>query len=88
MKHLEITELPTDSQGIFHGLRQPLVRVYNRSRDYPYKMTALKNLLKFMYNRCVAFEKARDELIAEQEKAANSAAESQKPLIQKTKETK
>ena len=53
---LEITDLPQDSENIFHGLRIPLVAVFNKCREYPAKMTAFKALIKFMYVKITAFE--------------------------------
>jgi hypothetical protein len=53
---LEITDLPSDNLNVFHGLRTPLIKVFNQCREHPYKMTELKQLLKFMYNTVVSFE--------------------------------
>lgn len=53
---LEITDLPSDNLNVFHGLRTPLIAVFNKCREHPYKMTAFKQLLKFMYNTVVSFE--------------------------------
>lgn len=53
---LEITDLPQDNLNLFHGLRTPLIKVFNSCREQPYKMTAFKGLLKFMYNTVVSFE--------------------------------
>lgn len=57
-QHLEITDLPQDSLNVLHGVRKPLVRAFNKCRSHEYKMKLLKEFLKFMYNQCVAYEKA------------------------------
>lgn len=72
--HLEITDMPRDNSGVFYGVRMPLVRIFNTCRDYPAKMTQFKNLMKFMYNKCVAFEKYQAQLADEKAKAAQTDA--------------
>lgn len=72
-QHLEITDLPQDSLGILYGVRKPLVNIFNKCREYPYKMTLLKQFLKFMYNQCVAFEKHNEQVIADTAKVAEIA---------------
>lgn len=57
---LEITDLPSDENNVFHGLRIPLIKVFNACREQEYKMTAFKHLLKFMYNTVLSYEKVRD----------------------------
>ena len=56
---LEVGDLPTDEYGVLYKLRPTLVRVFNTARATPRNMTLLKNTMKFMYNACVAFEKAQ-----------------------------
>jgi hypothetical protein len=58
---LEITDLPQDELNIFHGLRTPLIRVFNSCREHPYKMAAFKALIKFMYNTVVSYEKGLEK---------------------------
>ena len=70
---LEITDLPQDSLNVLYGVRKPLVKAFNKCRDYPYKMKLLKEFLKFMYNKCVEFEKHSEQLRIEAEKAAEIA---------------
>ncbi len=70
--HLEITDLPQDSEGIFFGVRTPLIKVFNSCREYPAKMTAFKNLLKFMYNSVVSFEKHQAQLAEEAAKTSET----------------
>lgn len=55
---LEITDLPTDTDNVFSGLRQPLIATFNNCREFPYKMAAFKALIKFIYNAVVSYEKA------------------------------
>ena len=71
---LEITDMPTDSNQVLGKLRTVLVGTFNKCREYPYKMALLKSVLKFMYNKCVEFEKhevakletvARNKILAE-----------------------
>lgn len=59
--HLESVDMPQDVDGIFYKLTPALMKAFNNSREHPYKMTALKGLLKFMYNKVVSFEKAQDK---------------------------
>lgn len=94
---LEITDLPSDNLNVFHGLRTPLISVFNQCREHPYKMTAFKQLLKFMYNTVVSFEANNksdpDQSIPEPVKASEINAKEPETVsvatnISKTKETK
>jgi len=60
---LEITDMPTDSNQVLGKLRTVLVGTFNKCREYPYKMALLKSVLKFMYNKCVEFEKHNDAIL-------------------------
>tara|TARA_R110002096_G_scaffold92426_1_gene208910 strand:- start:2532 stop:2858 length:327 start_codon:yes stop_codon:yes gene_type:complete len=72
--YVEITDMPTDKYQALGKLRPILVGVYNKCRDHSYKMTLLKHTLKFMYNKCVAFESHMEELANEEKKVAANAA--------------
>lgn len=58
--HLEITDMPTDNLQALGKLRTVLVGTFNRAREHKHRMTLLKTVLKFMYNKCVEFEKSRE----------------------------
>lgn len=58
--HLEITDMPSDTLGALGKLRTVLVGTFNRAREHKHRMTLLKTVLKFMYNKCVEFEKAQE----------------------------
>lgn len=60
--HLEITDMPTDKLQALGKLRTVLVGTFNKSREHKHRMTLLKHVLKFMYNKCVEFEKTYDEV--------------------------
>jgi hypothetical protein len=71
---IEITDLPTDNLGIMPTkLRGLLVQTFNTLREHPYKMTAFKTLLKFMYNTVVAFEKANAQSVKEPVKTSETS---------------
>lgn len=57
-QHLEVGDLPKDGQSYLHKLRPTLVRVFNTARTSPARMALLKATMKFMYNKCVEYEKA------------------------------
>lgn len=61
MMKLDVLDTPTDAGGVLATVRRPLVMLFNNCRRHPYKMTRLKELMKFMYNACVKFEKMNDE---------------------------
>jgi len=67
---LEVTDLPSDTNGTFYGLRTPLVLAFNKAREYPAQMAKFKALIKFIYSQITAFEKeelARQEAVNQQE---------------------
>ena len=65
---LDISDMPRDKAGVLGGLRGTLVSTFNRCRNYPAKMAVLKSVLKYTYNRVVAWEKAHAEYMEEQAK--------------------
>lgn len=73
-RHLEITDLPQDSLKVLYGVRKPLVNAFNKCRETPYKLTLLKETLKFCYNKCVEFEKQLDKERSEVVKALEAIA--------------
>lgn len=60
--HLEITDLPSDTLGALGKLRTVLVATYNKAREHKHRMTLLKSVLKFAYNKCAEFEKHQEAL--------------------------
>ncbi len=54
---LEITDMPTDKLQALGKLRTVLVGTFNKSREHKHAMKLLREVLKFMYNKCVEFEK-------------------------------
>lgn len=58
---LEITDMPTDKYGTLAGLRNTLVKIFNKCRDSKEAMTLLKVTLKFVYNKCLEHEKQSEE---------------------------
>ena len=72
---LEVQDLPKDTNRVFYKVRPALVRAFNTARSHPYKMTLLKETLKFLYNACVAYEKAQLEDKAFREENEKAHAE-------------
>lgn len=61
---LDIKDMPRDTTRCLGGLRQAICASFNYCRKYPTKMTVLKSVLKYTYNRIVQWEKeqaAKDE---------------------------
>jgi len=70
--HLEITDMPTDQLQALGKLRTVLVGTFNRAREHKHRMKLLKEVLKFMYNKCIEFEKVEEAKEDKQEKAEAS----------------
>lgn len=83
---LEVADLPKDTHGSLRGLRPTLVRVFNKARQHPAKISLLKKTMKFMYNACVAYEKQLTQSIEAREKAAEIAAAEAEKAAQAEKE--
>ena len=64
---LDIVDMPRDKTRALGGLRQALCASFNYCRKYPAKMAVLKEVLKYTYNRIVAWEKEHE---AQQEQIA------------------
>jgi hypothetical protein len=60
-QRLDIKDMPRDKTRALGGLRQTLASSFNYCRKYPAKMAVLKEVLKYTYNRIVAFEKEQEE---------------------------
>ena len=82
--HLEITDMPTDNLQALGKLRTVLVGTFNKAREHKHRMTLLKTVLKFMYNKCTEFEKARDGEVAE---AVKEEVKVKTATTEETKET-
>jgi len=54
---LDIVDMPRDTTRSLGGLRQALCASFNYCRKYPTKMTVLKTVLKYTYQRIVSWEK-------------------------------
>lgn len=67
---LDIKDMPRDTTRCLGGLRQAICASFNYCRKYPAKMTVLKAVLKYTYNRVVQWEK---EQAAKEEQAARNA---------------
>ena len=72
---LALTDLPRDVGNAFGNLRPNLVSAFNYCRAYPRKMTVLKAILKYTYNRIIAWEKEQAAQLVAQEKAREEDAE-------------
>lgn len=83
--HLEITDMPTDKLQALGKLRTVLVGTFNKSREHKHRMTLLKHVLKFMYNKCVEFEKTYDEPVKEAVKAETKPVEETVTVQKETK---
>lgn len=59
-QRLDIKDMPRDSTRALGGLRQALAASFNYCRKYPAKMAVLKEVIKYTYNRIVAFEKEQE----------------------------
>lgn len=75
---LALTDLPRDRSQHLGDLRKCLVSAFNYCRTYPRKMAMLKAVLKYTYNRVLAFEKEQAEMLAQvaaiKERAADKVA--------------
>lgn len=61
-QRLDIKDMPRDQTRALGGLRQALAASFNYCRKYPAKMAVLKEVIKYTYNRIVAFEKEQEAL--------------------------
>lgn len=71
---LDIVDMPRDTTRALGGLRQAICASFNYCRKYPAKMAILKEVLKYTYNRIVAWEK---EHAAQLEQAAKVKLEAE-----------
>lgn len=71
---LDIVDMPRDTTRALGGLRQAICASFNYCRKYPNKMVVLKEVLKYTYNRVVAWEK---EHAAQLEQAAKVKLEAE-----------
>ena len=65
---LDIVDMPRDKTRALGGLRQALCSSFNYCRKYPAKMAVLKEVLKYTYNRIVAWEKEHAAQLEQQAK--------------------
>lgn len=61
-QRLDIKDMPRDKTRALGGLRQALAASFNYCRKYPAKMAVLKDVVKYTYNRIVAYEKEQEAL--------------------------
>ncbi len=61
-QRLDIKDMPRDQTRALGGLRQALAASFNYCRKYPAKMAVLKDVVKYTYNRIVAYEKEQEAL--------------------------
>ncbi len=61
-QRLDIKDMPRDKTRALGGLRQALVASFNYCRKYPVKMAVLKDVVKYTYNRIVAYENEQEAL--------------------------
>lgn len=57
---LDITDMPRDEKRALGGLRKALCASFNYCRKYPTKMKTLKSVIRYTYERIVAWEKEYD----------------------------
>lgn len=69
-QRLDIKDMPRDQTRALGGLRQALAASFNYCRKYPAKMAVLKEVLKYTYNRIVAFEKEQEAYEEEKQRKA------------------
>ena len=54
---LDITDMPRDKSNDLGSLRRALCACFNYCRKYPRKMVILKEVIRYVHNRIVEWEK-------------------------------